>query len=149
MELFAGSGNLSAAIKALGIQDLAVDLKYGGAFDLTRRATQLEIQSWFRQGLVVAAHLAPPCTVWSIARRGVRNLEKARAKETLNLGLALFCVEVCREASRCGAPWSLEQPRTSRMWDFAPIAGLGSLPRLRYVDLDFCEVRSLHKNLPG
>ena len=122
-----------------------VDNKRGVEFDLTRRSTQSEILRWVRSGLVWFVHIACPCTIWSVARRGIRNFVKARAKEEVGIGLALFAVELIREATRAGVGWSLENPKSSKLWSFPPVSALGSLPGTCVIDCDFCRFGSAHK----
>ena len=78
IELFSGLGSLSATLASVGLNIGPVfDIKNGPQYDLTRRSTQQWVLSLIRSGRVWAIHLGTPCTIWSVARRGVRNLQKA------------------------------------------------------------------------
>ena len=48
------------------------------------------------------------------------------------MGLALFLVEVVRTVSQVGGSWSLENPTSSPLFKFEPIAQLRGLARARY-----------------
>ena len=97
------------------------------------------VLEWLRSGRVCSVHLGTPCTIWSIARRGIKNFEKARAKEKLGVEFALFTVEVIRECSRCGILWTLENPASSKLFLFEPVAELAGLPG--FIDVPLSHVR--------
>ena len=52
------------------------------------------------------------------------NLIRARAKEVVSVELALFTRRVARECLKTGTPFSIENPSTSRLWNFEPITRL-------------------------
>jgi len=139
LELFSGCGRLSDAMNNAGINTLpGLEIKKGGWCDLSRRSTQLVILQWIRERRIFYVHMGTPCTVWSIARRGVKDLAKAERKEALGVNFALFSAEVAREATRAGVLWSIENPKSSRLWEFGPIAGLASLVGTRFVHFTMC-----------
>ncbi|CAK0826815.1 unnamed protein product [Prorocentrum cordatum] len=146
LELFAGEAGLTWALRPRGLRvGPPCELLRGAKFDLTRKSTQNLIKSWIRAGLIWRIHLGTPCTAWSIARRGVVNLEKAHAKEAVAVELALFTAEVCTLASRCGALWSLENPASSGLWEFGPIVDLMGLPEVFKVTFHMCQYEVSHK----
>ena len=71
---------------------VAFEILRGAAFDLTRRTTQQLALGLIRSGWVAYVHLGTPCTVWSVARRGITNWVKARKKEEVSVALTLFSV---------------------------------------------------------
>ena len=77
---------------------------------------------WEREGHFWFVHLGTLCTVWSIARKGITNHRKARAKELLGVDMAIFSPKVIQECRRCLVAWSLENPATSRLFKCDPIA---------------------------
>ncbi|CAK0791446.1 unnamed protein product [Prorocentrum cordatum] len=146
LELFAGEAGLTCALRSRGLRvGPPFELERGAKFDLTRKSTQNLIKSWILSGLIWYIHLGTPCTVWSVARRGVSNLGKAYAKEAVAVELALFTVEVCVLASRCGVLWSLENPSSSGLWEFKPVVDLMGLPKVFKVSFHMCQYEVLHK----
>ena len=113
----------------------SVDIKDGREFDLSRRSTQEFILGRAREGRLVYVHLGTPCQIWSIARRGIRNHVRARARERLGVEFALSA-SLCHILSRRGCYWSVENPRTSRLWNFDPIARLRGLANVVEVNFD-------------
>lgn len=84
LELFAGSARLTREAAAAGMRCLPpVEVRDGAAFDLTRVATQRAILRALASGQVWGVHVATPCTICSCARRGIRDFERARAKEVV------------------------------------------------------------------
>ena len=73
------------------------------------------------------------------------NLVKARAKELLGVEFALFSAEVARECQRCNVGWSIENPSTSGLWKFGPIAALAAFQNVRKVDWHMCQYGSPSK----
>eukprot|EP00971_Amphidinium_carterae_P181922 3610012-Amphidinium_carterae.1 len=45
---------------------------------------------------------------------------------------------VCETLTAVGGYWSIECPRTSRLWEFTPVQRLQSLVGVRHVDVDVC-----------
>ena len=75
LELFCGTAGLSAALRQLGLDVVAVDKSKPKApkalvtkLDLTSIANQLLVLSWIRNPQVKAVFLAPPCGTASAAR---------------------------------------------------------------------------------
>ncbi|CAK0831794.1 unnamed protein product [Prorocentrum cordatum] len=137
MELFGGKGELTRACLAEGLPFAdSVDIRDGWEFDLSRRSTQEYILRLAREGRLIYVHLGTPCQVWSIARRGIRNHVRARARERLGIEFALFTATLCHILSRRGCYWSVENPRTSRLWSFDPIARLHGLADVVEVNFD-------------
>ncbi|CAE8629437.1 unnamed protein product, partial [Polarella glacialis] len=146
LELFSGSGVLITAFKQAGCNVLpACEILNGVQFDLTRHSTQEALLRLLRTGRVWYVHMGTPCTVWSRARHGLTNLARARAKETVGVELALFSVAVARLASSLDIWWSIENPRSSRLWNFHPVSQLLQLPHTRWFHWDMCQYDSPNK----
>ena len=144
LELFSGTGVQTSAMHEAGLRTLRpMELK--AKFDLSRRSTQLVVLQWIRSGRIWSLHAGTPCTIWSIARRGIKNLKRAADKERLGVELALFTVEVIRECSRCGVIWTLENPASSGLFRYEPIAALQSLPNFRDVHFHMCAFGAAHR----
>ena len=118
LELFAGKSELSTALRRQDFTVIAFEILTGAQFDLSRRSTQQAVSGWICAGRVEYVHLGVPCTVWSIARRGITDWIKARQKEEVSIALTMFTIEVYRECVRCGVPVSIENPLSSKNWGF-------------------------------
>ena len=119
-----------------------MELDKGPEFDLSRRSTQEFILDLARQGRLDYVHLGLPCTVWSMARRNLKNFRRARAKERLGIEFALFGGVLCHILERRGRKWSIENPLGSRLWDFAPNLALRDRPGVCEITLDMCQFSS-------
>ena len=116
-EVFSGSGRLTQAISAERLRTLPpIDIKKGCAFDLSRRSTQILIKQQILEEKVSFLHLGTPCIVFSNARRNIRNLIRARARERV--------AELARLCHRHQTQWSIENPASSRLWQFPAIEEL-------------------------
>ena len=98
-----------------------------------------------RQGKFFFVHLGCPCRAWSIARRGIKNEEKARGVDELCLQFALFSVEIIRVCHECGVFFSLENPTTSKLWSFEPMHNLLALSGVFEVRFDACQFNGMSR----
>ena len=89
--------------------------------------------------------MGTPCTIWSIARRGIKNLEKAREKERVGVLLALFSCEVIQMCIRIGIFWVLENPQTSKLFQFAPVVEIMQHASTLDIVLHMCAYAALWK----
>lgn len=122
MEIFSGSMSLSKACEKKKMFVLAsIDIKQGSHFDLTNRDVQEEVIRVIKGGLVHYVHFGTPCTVFSVARKGIRNLERARYRERLGCELAFFTARAVEACIQHGVAWSIENPLSSALWDLWPI----------------------------
>ena len=122
LEVFSGVGRLTEALSARGLSTATpMDVKAGPQFDLTRRSSQLALLEAIRRGYFWYIHFGTPCTVWSRARHNIKNLAKARGKERVGVELALFTTTAISLCRRLGILWSVENPASSRLWEFAPL----------------------------
>ncbi|CAK0791995.1 unnamed protein product, partial [Prorocentrum cordatum] len=145
LELFSGEGGLSRAFEELGLSTRpCVDIKDGAHHDLLDPKVQNIILEDIRKGRFWYVHLGTPCCVWSRARHGIVNYEKAAYKERVGVALALFSCRVAYECSRNGVFWSIENPRSSRLWDFDPVRELTDLPDVVRVCLVRCSYGASH-----
>ena len=65
LELFAGTGRLSGAIRNKGDAVLEpVEIMNDAAFDLRRREAQ-RLLRWIKSGTSGFVHVSTPCTIWS------------------------------------------------------------------------------------
>ena len=139
LELYAGTGVYTQALVESGLRVVKpFEIKDGAEFDLGRRSTQQLVLQWIRSGKIWSVHLGTPCTIWSIARRGIKNQQRARDKERAGVEAAIFSAEVIRECNRCKVFWSVENPATSKLFQFDPIAELQALPGFHEVVFNMC-----------
>ena len=146
LELFSGTARLTQAFREAGAAVLrGVDICNGSHHDLRRRSTQLVVLHWLTSGVVKYVHLGTPCTVFSAARHFIRNTERARDKERMGVEFALFSAEVIAVCNRYSIAWSLENPRTSRLFEVPFLAQLLQSSAVHCVDLDFCRFGEPYK----
>ena len=146
LEVFAGCARLSSACKGLGLGVFdPIEIGNGAVFDVSRRSTQRVLLDMARAGLFAYVHLGTPCTVWSIARKGLTNQPRARSREQLGIEFVFFSSVMCQIQSQQGSFWSIENPQSSRLWKFEPIVRLRALPKAHFVVWDMCAYRESHK----
>ena len=96
-------------------------------------------------GAVWYVHFGVPCTALSIARHNITRFDSARAKERVGVELAVFTADMCRVCHRLGIYWSIENPASSRIWEFDPIFNLAMLRGVYRVCFHMCAYGSKHK----
>eukprot|EP00438_Fugacium_kawagutii_P014873 Skav225062 [mRNA] locus=scaffold2293:21259:24786:- [translate_table: standard] len=139
LEVFAGSGRLTSSMAWHGMAHLAAFEIYNGLeFDLTRPATQAVVMGLIQLGLVWYLHLGLPCTCWSRARHNIKNVARAQAREMVSVELTLFAVALCIEQVRLGWFFSIENPASSRLFEFRPIVDLMGMHGVFRVTWDSC-----------
>eukprot|EP00438_Fugacium_kawagutii_P017186 Skav215700 [mRNA] locus=scaffold3538:124321:127815:+ [translate_table: standard] len=140
LELFAGTGNLTYSVKQRGLR-VHPHFEYANdkIYDLLNPKVQSFVLGMIAAGIVWWVHLGTPCTAWSRARHNIKNLKAARRKEAEAIATALFSVRVIRECLKRGVKFSLENPLSSRLWEFLPIQQLFSDKRMYLVTLDMCQ----------
>ena len=140
LEIFSGSGRLSAAVRESGgLVAQQIDILNGSHHDLRRRASQLVVLSWLRSKRIKCVHLGTPCTVFSRARHNISNIERSRERERTGVELGLFTAEVIETCNRYNIMWSLENPRSSRLFELPFLAELLQSKDVFRVELDYCE----------
>ncbi len=145
-EIFSGDGNLSKALKRAGCHVLTpIDIRHGWHQDVTCRRVQQHILKIISSGVVDYIHMGTPCTVFSRARRGITNLDKARLKERIGCELAFFSCEVARLCHKLGIGWSIENPQTSRLWEVDQVSELRLLSGVEVVDFPMCQFGTPYK----
>ena len=150
LEIFSGSGNLSAALKQTGLPVLPdIELEKGSEYNLLRKSTQTVILRLLATGNVKYVHFGTPCKVFSRARHNLRNYRQARLHETEGVALALFTVRCIRILLRVGGYFSIENPLTSRIWDFEPIRALFRHREALFVRWDMCCYNTCYKKPTG
>jgi hypothetical protein len=90
-------------------------------------------------------HFGTPCTVWCNARRNITNFGKAREKERVGVELAAFTAVCCELCDRRGVFWSVENPKTSLLWEFEPMLELRLSSGAEFVDFDQCMYGGIYR----
>ena len=121
----------------------------GRQFDMLRPSSQKIILDTIKDGKVWAVHFGTPCTVWSRARHNLRNLRRARQKEAVGVALALFTARAIRLCIACNIFFTLENPQTSRLWEFGPIHDLFRNPKTHFFVLHMCGWGAPYKKPTG
>ena len=157
LELFSGTANLTKAVSQSTLRVLPdVEKAKGRQFDLLNPRTQNFLLSLVKTGVLWCVHLGTPCTVWSQARHNIRDYVKARHKETVGVALALFSARMIRACLRHHVFVSMENPQTSRLWQFGPIRDLFKIRGMFFLTLHMCAYNQPYKkptsiltNIPG
>ena len=139
LEVFSGSNCFTKAVVSEGGGVLTgIDFLQGPHHDLRRRSTQKVVLSWIRSGRVRYVHLGTPCTVFSAARYGIRNFQRAQDREREGLEFALFTAEVIETCNRYHVSWSLENPQRSKLFAVPLLSRQLQESHVRRFELDFC-----------
>ena len=146
LEVFSGTGRLSDAVAKLGIPTLEhLDFLYGKHCDLRRKSTQQLVISWLKRGVIGFVHLGTPCTIWSRARHNVKESHKTRVKEATGIELALFSCEIIRTCHQYGIPFAIENPASSRLFQFEPLLKALHLGPVSFVTFEMCQYGEPYK----
>ena len=131
-ECFAGVASLSSAVGAFGVNAIADEVEKGGTdFEDEKAVLSLkaELEAMRNQGSLIMVHLAPPCSTFSRARDRSKKtrLRSSRYPEGLpGKQDKVASANVIARSAFAFAVWaaergffvSLENPRTSYLWDF-------------------------------
>lgn len=146
LELFAGTGNLTKSFRRRLLRVFpAFEWAKGQQFDLLHPTVQQFVFGLIMGQHVWMVHLGTPCTAWSRARHGIKNLQKARSKEQHAIATALFTCRVIRECLKRGVAFSLENPSSSRLWQFQPLLDIIADKRVFFVHFDMCMFGEPHR----
>ena len=87
-----------------------LNIKQGEQFDLTKRNCQDGAIWLIRSGLVQYVHFGTPCTVFSIARKGLKNMTRVLRREVVSCELAFLTAKLVEICIGKGVLWSIENP---------------------------------------
>ena len=146
LELFSGCGNLTQAVKEVGLLAMPpFDILNGDIYNLLDPGVQDFIMGLLISGNIWWVHLGTPCTVWSRARHNIKSLKRARQKERQGVAFALFTCRVIRECLKRNIAFTLENPKSSRLWQFSPLAELMKDRRVGLLEWDMCQYGENYK----
>ncbi len=137
LDLFVGGGSVSSVLAASGHSSDSFDAAVDPVCDiLSERGFRIAMERASRVrrgGLIVAG---PPCSLWTFMSSSVhkRTAENPGGDSThrgvrMSNLLVSNLVVLLRHAHARGVHWVVEQPMTSRMWSFSPMATLISTCR--------------------
>ena len=146
LEVFSGSNHLSEALKKKRWEIVgSLDVKHSVTHDLTRKSTQQALVQFILTSTLCYIHFGTPCTVFSIARKGLKNLERARHRERIACELAFFTVKLVEICLARGIYFSIENPCSSMLWELAPIKKLRLRDDTFEVDFPMCAYGAPYK----
>ena len=136
LEIFAGTARLSGACRFLGLHVAApIELVRGEWCDLSDPRVVAVIKLWIRQRRVWYVHFATPCTPWSVAT--ARSAAQHHLQEGLQTAhVTLQLLDLCH---RCRVHWSVENPHSSALWRWAPLATFFTKTKSTSVTIDCCQ----------
>ena len=151
LEVFSGCGRFTGACRMKKLRTgPALDILSGAHMDLSRRKVQLLVKRWVRTGRVWCVLLGTPCTTWSRART------TASSGKLRGMQLASFSAQLIRLCKQRGVHTVLENPKSSGLWAFPPVARALAYASSQPVHLDMCRYgalymkpTTLHTTLPG
>jgi hypothetical protein len=152
IEAFSGCGGLTRALEKGGLA-MAVPIEawpkngvYRAEHDLSRIEVAQRLISRIAAGYYRYIHFGLPCTSWSAIQRmnkGSRRLECPQGDGTVvdevrANGLAEMVILCCRIQLDLGNYFSIENPRTSYLWSFDPVAKLAEDEGTLAIDFEQC-----------
>ena len=156
MELFAGSARLSKALSKLNWHVEAWDINFSSACDLSKVNIVNSLIDRIKSGAIQFVHFGLPCNTWSRARKndgrgpgplrddttflmGFPNLSAVdQGKVKLGNVLLLHTVRLIRACQQANVGWTLENPKTSRVW---LTRQLRRLKHCHFTHVDFCQYK--------
>ena len=150
LELFAGKGGLSSALRAAHVPCMRpVELydrskKIIPEHDLSNEAVVSRLISDCKRGCYRYVHLGTPCNSWSTLQSlndGTRTQARPEGdgcqyREVLGNLLAVNSIRIAHAQIDSGNYFSIENPKSSMLWKFEPMLDLMS--RSFLVDFDQC-----------
>ena len=138
-------------MRSLGFSAKEWEVLHGEQYDLTKPLVRAHIKADAQRGRLMAAMLAPPCTTFSIARDRTSVIRdrvypwgrpdvSERDKQKLKIGNACMraALDLVMFFHKCGIPWILEHPASSKAWFLPEMKRLEKQPRTASVVGDFC-----------
>lgn len=119
LDIFAGKVSLSRHYSSAGLGVHApIDISFGTHHDMARVASQDYAMSEILFGRFSSVHFGTPSAEWSSARRNMSDTPINREKERNGVGLAVLTCRAVRACVQAGFRWSIENPSSSRRWQY-------------------------------
>ena len=109
-----------------------MDIANGESFNLLNRKTVGVVRRWITEKRFYHVHFGTPCTHWTLAKRD------AGRKDTPGFQLACVTVELMRLCRKQRVGFTIEHPRYSRLWSWAPIAKELHRNKCGFAHFDMC-----------
>ena len=157
LDLFCGVGHITRQWRQAGWGVVSMDLSRDPAEDLTCRGVLQLIKAWMRSNLIGGVWLAPPCSTWSSARRGVPGSRGGPLRSRQHIW-GLPCVEpaalpmlavgnataraalqIISLCVRLRIPVAVENPTTSLLWQVPALLRLSRHHSCHRHVSDFCQ----------
>ena len=160
LEIFAGSGRMSAAFRrefGMLAEVYEVVIQHGPQFDLTHKRFQRFVRSLLLSGKVVAVWIGTPCFSWSRLRQddgkgplpvrndsesqlyGLPGLSSAdQARVRAGNTLMRFSASIAEICLSLRIPFCIENPWTSRIWLTRQFRSLLKSSHVHFSYTDFC-----------
>ena len=81
-------------------------------------------------------HLAPPCTFWSQALAG-----RSQHHQQTGLSTAEVTLKIMRACDRANVLWTLENPKSSRLWNWPPLSEYLTMHGLYIAEVHYCQFK--------
>ena len=151
LDLFAGHGGVSRALRKAGFSARSFELLDGPDSDLTRPLVQSRLRSESKRGVILGAMLGPPCTTFSIARDRTAVIRDAefpwgrpdvseKDAEKLRVGNACMraALKLIRFFHKHRIPWIMEHPASSKAWRLPEVKAILVMTNVQFTTCDFC-----------
>lgn len=154
VELWCGSGRLGREVGRVGGHVLLWDIKLGPAYDIRSDGNRRLLLGWAKADRLSGMHMAVPCETFSRGRdrpngpRPLRDNASPLGKDGLvaadrakvldaNAFVAL-AMRLARVLKSLNTPWSVENPRASRLWLVPSIERMRRSPKVETFFTEYC-----------
>ena len=110
-------------------------------FDIHRPSVIRQLVRWIRSGKLWYIHFGTPCTAWSVTTASTSKPKH----EALGLTAIRVTLRLVAECFRHNVFWTLENPWSSGMFRYAPVARLLRRPSVAHAYIDMCEYQAHYK----
>jgi len=146
LELYAGCGRLTAAVRNSGL-DVAppFERSSGEHFNIHHPGVLRQLKRWICQGRFWYIHFGTPCSSFSIASHGAPSDQSVRlGQKSLRVSLELIML-----AHRHNVFWTLENPWSSGLFRQRSFLRVCKLTRAQGVCVDMCAYGAHYKKATG
>ena len=155
LDVFSGRGGLARAARRHGWRVREVDILNGPTHDLTDPNLQQELIQQVQSRMYVWVHMGPPCTTFSswyrfTSKQCTRSRSNPRGQnissaEQLGNQMADFSAKLAQLCLEVGVWFTIEQPRTSLMWQLDNFRSLQAHRSVDNCNLVMCKYGSEHE----